>query len=501
MEEILENVNAEAIENAAAEKKVYSSREEILTRLEEIASEATDQAKGEINYLKMLYYKMRQQETDQAMQAFIEGDGDPSTYQAQQDELEPKLKELLNRQKEVRAAMVEQREKQWAENLVKRQEALKQMQAIVEDPDQVSAQYTQFRELEKQFKEAGDVDPQEVTGLWKQYTKMTELFYDTLRVSKELRDYDYKKNQEQKESIIAEAEKLQEAGDVVQAFRKLQELHEAWRECGPVSPEVRDEMWNKFKAASTVINKRHQDYFENVKAEEIKNEEAKKAICDKMEQMDTTKAETAKDWDELTKFVLELQKEWRTYGFASKKVNTQLYERYRALCDTFFAQKAACLKGLRDEQRQNLELRKALIEKAEALMDSTEWRATTDKLIALQKEWKEIGTVAHKQGQETWDRFKAACDKFFEAKKQAMEEQKKQAEARNNRRREGGRNNEGRNNERNNDPARKLNQLKAELKNYENNMLMFSGKGANAMLAMVEKRIAELKAEIAKLEK
>lgn len=493
MEEILEN--STAVQANETEKRTYTSREEILNRLEEIADEATEQSKSEINYLKMLYYKMRQQETDQAMQAFIEGDGDPTTYQAQQDELEPRLKELLNRQKEVRAAMVEQRTKEWADNLAKRQEALKQMQVIVDDPDQVSSQYQQFRDLEKQFKEAGEVDPQEVTGLWKQYTKMTEMFYDTLRVSKELRDYDFRKNQELKAQLIAEAEKLQVAGDVVQAFRKLQELHEQWRECGPVAMDVRDEMWNKFKTASTVINKRHQEYFENIKVEEAKNEEAKKAICDKLEQMDTTKAETLKDWDELTKFVLELQKEWRTYGFASKKVNTQLFERYRALCDTFFAQKAACLKGLRDEQRQNLDLRKAIIEKAEALMDSTEWRSTTDKLIALQKEWKEIGPVAHKQSQETWDRFKAACDKFFENKKQAMEEQKKQAEARNNRRR-----NDNRNESRNNDPARKLNQLKAELKNYENNMLMFSGKGANTMLAMVEKRIEELKAEIAKLE-
>ena len=253
----------ESAENTV-EKKIYANRAEILERISEIAGIASESVKGEINYLKLLYYKMRQQETDAEMQAFIDGNGDPATYESKPDELEPRLKDLLNIQKEARAAMVKARDEEYANNLALKREVLDKMEIIAGNAEEVGQKYNEFQELQKQFKEIGAVDQQEVAGLWKRYTQLTEQFYDALKINKELRDYDFRKNLEAKLQICEEAEKLVQAPDVVDAFRKLQEMHEQWRIIGPVAPSVREEIWNRFKAASTEINKRHQVHFEQL---------------------------------------------------------------------------------------------------------------------------------------------------------------------------------------------------------------------------------------------
>ena len=409
----------ESAENTV-EKKIYANRAEILERISEIAGIASESVKGEINYLKLLYYKMRQQETDAEMQAFIDGNGDPATYESKPDELEPRLKDLLNIQKEARTAMVKARDEEYANNLALKREVLDKMEIIAGNAEEVGQKYNEFQELQKQFKEIGAVDQQEVAGLWKRYTQLTEQFYDALKINKELRDYDFRKNLEAKLQICEEAEKLVQAPDVVDAFRKLQEMHEQWRIIGPVAPSVREEIWNRFKAASTEINKRHQVHFEQLKAQEHANEVGKTSICEKVEAIDLSQITTVKGWDDATKVILAFQDEWRKLGFASKRVNTQLFERFRQSCDNFFNQKAEFFKSVRGEQSDNLQRKIELCERAEALSTSTDWRKTTDQLISLQNEWKTIGPAPRKYSQPVWERFKSACDAFFKAKEEAV---------------------------------------------------------------------------------
>lgn len=418
MSEIVDNSQLE--ETNLTEKKIYANRQEIIDRLAEIVGEATDAAKGEIAYLKMVYYKIRQQETDADMQAFLDSDGDPSTYESKPDELEGKLKELLNVQKDARTAMLKAREEEFATNLAKKNEILEQMEAIANDSEAVGQKYNEFQDLQKNFKEGGAVDQQEVAGLWKRYTQLTEQFYDTLKINKELRDYDFRKNQEAKEALCEAAEKLSEIEDPVAAFRQLQDMHDQWRIIGPVAPSLREELWARFKAASTVINKRHADHFEAIKAQEAANEQSKMSICDKLDAIDLTQIVTAKGWDDATKVVLAFQEEWRKIGAAGKKANTLLFERFRQSCDRFFATKAEFYKDIRSEQNENLKKKIALCEKAEELKDSTEWRKTTDILVKLQNEWKQIGPVPNRQNQQIWDRFKTACDAFFKAKEEVV---------------------------------------------------------------------------------
>ncbi len=418
MTENLDNTQAE--ETILAEKKVYTSREEILERLAEIAGEATDSAKGEINYLKLIYYKLRQQETDAEMQAFIDGDGDPMSYVAKVDELEPRLKELLNIQKEARAKMVQEREQEYASNLAQKEEILSKMEAIANDAEGVGQKYNEFQELQKAFKEVGPVDMQEVSRLWKSYTQINETFYDALKINKELRDYDFKKNLEAKEALCVEAEKLVEMSDIVTANRRLQELHDEWRAIGPVAPSQREVIWARFKEASTIVNKRHQEHFLSLKEQETQNEESKTAICDKLEAIDLSQITSVQGWDDATKVVLAFQEEWRKIGFANKKTNNALFDRFRQLCDKFFKAKSEFFNGMHEEQSEKLKKKIALCEKAEALKDSTEWRKTTDILVNLQNEWKTIGPVGNRQNNLVWNRFKAACDAFFKAKEEAV---------------------------------------------------------------------------------
>lgn len=407
-------------EETVIEKKHYENRQEILDRMAEIASQATEEVRNEMNFLKLTYYKLRQQEVDAELQQFLQNDADPSSYVAKTDELEPRLKELLTIQKEARAVMVEARNKMMAENLAKKQEILRQMIAIAQDADGVGQQYSNFMDLQKQFKEVGPIDSAEVNPLWKQFNMLVEQFYDALKINNELRDYDFKKNLERKNELIAEAEQLAQSDDLLPAFRRLQELHEEWKGLGPVAPALREEIWAKFKAASTLLNKRHQDHFEALKAAVAANEAAKNALCDRIEAIDLNGLQNAKDWDEQTKVVLTVQEEWRKLGAVSRKANAQLFERFRQLCDVFFQTKAQFFKGVKEEQNANLALKIGICEKAESLKDSTEWRKTTDILVNLQKEWKTIGPVSRKMSNAVWERFRSACDAFFEAKEKAI---------------------------------------------------------------------------------
>ncbi len=402
------------------ENKVYANRQEVIDRLAEIVNETTDEAKNEINFLKMTYYRLRQQEVDAQLKEVLEGDGDAASYESKPDELEPRLKELLNVQREARAAMVEARNQEMAVNLQKKQEILQRMVTIAQNADSVGQNYNAFVELQKQFKEVGNVDPKDVNALWSQYNMLNEQFYDALKINKELRDLDFKKNLERKTELCDEAEKLGSLADVIAAFRRLQELHDEWKAIGPVAPELREEIWARFKAASTVVNKRHQDHFDAIKEQESANESAKNALCEKIEAIDVNALQNMKAWDEQTAVVLGIQEEWKGIGFANKKVNTQLFERFRAACDVFFKAKANFFHTMHEEQNANMAKKVALCEKAEALKDSTEWRTTTDLLVNLQKEWKNIGPTSHKQSAALWERFRAACDVFFEAKEKAI---------------------------------------------------------------------------------
>jgi hypothetical protein len=298
------------------------------------------------------------------------------------------------------------------------------MEAITASANDINVHYNQFMELQRQFKEIRNVDPVQVSDLWKRYSQISENFYDLLKINKELRDYDFKKNLEKKEALCEEAESLGKMGDVIAAFRRLQDLHEEWKGVGPVAPAVREEIWTRFKNASSVVNKRHQEHFEQIKVKEAANEVGKKALCEKIEALDYSHNVNVKEWEDQTAVILEIQKEWRTLGFASKKVNTQLFERFRRSCDAFFAAKAKFYKELKDQQNDNLAKKLRLCEKAEALKDSQEWRKTTDQFISLQREWKNIGAVPRKNSAAIWKRFVTACDFFFDAKEKAMGSEK-----------------------------------------------------------------------------
>lgn len=392
------------------------SREEIVARVKELVDQPVESVKDEIDSLKQNYYKLRKNEVEEARRKFEEETGDTSGFTLEPDECEETLKGLLNVFKEKKAKLLEQQEKVKEENLLRKKSILEEIKKITEDSDNINKHYNDFQQLQQAFKEITDVPASAVNELWKNYQLYVEHFYDLLKINKELRDYDFKKNLDLKLAICESAEALAKNDDVVAAFKSLQTLHDEWRAIGPVAKELREDLWNRFKAASTVINKAHQQHFEILKADEQKNEAAKIAICEEIEAIDMTALKSFSAWDEKTKDIIALQERWKGIGFASRKVNNALFERFRKTCDEFFKQKAEYFKRVKDEMSLNLEKKKALCEKAEALKDSTDWKNTTDQMIAIQKEWKTIGPVAKKYSDAVWTRFIAACDYFFEQK-------------------------------------------------------------------------------------
>lgn len=415
-------------EVAAGEETVATtgklSKEEILEKLTGLVGAAADATRNEVEALKQAYYKIHRSEVDELKKAFLTAGGEEKDFVAPEDETESKIKELLNVYKEKRAAILAEEERVKAANYALKLQLIDQLKALTESQEDFNKLYNDFKDIQQRWKEVKAVPQEHVSELWKNYQIYSEKFYDIIKINNQFRDYDFKKNLEMKTALCETVEKLQTEPDVISAFHQLQKLHQQWREIGPVAKELREDLWFRFKAASTIINKRHQEHFEGLKAKEQENLEAKTAICEQIENIDFPALKSFKDWEEKNKEVIALQDKWKTIGFAPKKSNVKIFERFRAACDVYFNRKSEFYKNIKDEMEKNLELKKVLCEKAEALKDSTDWKSTTEKMIALQKEWKTIGSVARKHSDAVWKRFISACDYFFEQKNKNASSQK-----------------------------------------------------------------------------
>ena len=426
-----EEVNAQAVETPADEsasqvetkeeqpQKVYATKAEILERVREIAHGDETPQKEEVDNLKTAFYKLHIAEREAHIKAFIDGGGDPNQYQIVPDSVEEAFKAEMGIIKEKRAKLFKEQEAEKQENLTKKLAIIDKIKSMITTPEEANKSYQEFKTLQQQWREIKNVPAEKANELWRNYQLYVEQFYDMLRLNSIARDEDFKKNLEAKTRLCEIAENLANEEDIISAFHQLQKLHQEYREIGPVAKEQREEIWNRFKAASTVINKRHQQHFEGIRAREEDNLARKTVLCEKVEAIAAEENKGSGDWEKHTKQIIDLQTEWKTIGFAPQKMNVKIFERFRAACDDFFGRKAEYFKGVKDTFKQNAEKKRALIEKAQALQDSTDWKATGDKFIALQKEWKTIGIVPKKIGDQLWEEFLGACNKFFEARKAA----------------------------------------------------------------------------------
>lgn len=392
------------------------SKAELIDALKSILDGNVESIKEEVEIIKQSFYKRSKAEIEESKKNFIDAGGELTEFKPEKDELEEVQKTLLNEYRSKKAAHTASLEKEKEQNLLQKQHILMQMKVLSESNDDVSTHINEFRNLQQKWKSIGQVPAQYSTDMWKQYNLNQETFWDLIKINNELREYDFKKNLESKTQLCEAAEVLDGEEDVIIAFQKLQKLHEEWHELGPVSRDLREQVWARFKEASSIINKKHQTYFDTIRKIEDENQIAKEALCEKIEAFDFSGLNTYKTWDEATQTVLKWQDEWRTLGFAPRKVNQRLFDRYRKSCDAFFAAKAAFYKESKGVLNQNLDKKKSLCEQAESFKDSKEWKETSDKLIQLQKEWKTIGPVPKKVSDELWKRFIAACDFFFEQK-------------------------------------------------------------------------------------
>ena len=415
-----EEAPAEEAPSAEAEPKLDlagKTKSELVDMMREIAARPIEEVKDEVQAIKAAFFALRREEVDKEREEFLANGNDESDFTAKEDVDENNLKELLNVLKERRTEYNAAQEANREANLEKKRQIIALINEIANDPDNINRQFNRVKQLQQEFKEAGEVPATADTEVWKEFQRATERFYDVLKMNKELRDYDFKKNLELKQQLCEEAEALDEETDILSAFRKLQELHTKWREIGPVAKELREELWARFKAASSAINKKYQAYFEDRKSKEKENADAKTALCEKIEQISTDGLKTYAQWDEVTKQIIALQEDWRKLGYASRKANAALFARFRKSCDEFFAKKAEFFKTMKEELTSNLARKIELCERAEALMDSTDWKETTERFVEMQKEWKTIGPVVKKASDSVWKRFIAACDHFFEQKK------------------------------------------------------------------------------------
>ena len=413
-------VNADAAEDGATEpKKAYKSKKEVIERLKEIAGSDDDPQKDEVEYLKTMFYKLHFAEREADMKAYLEAGGDPDSYKVTPDEDENVFKAEMSVIKEKRAKIFLEQEREKQENLKKKLDIIEKIKAMVTSPEEANKSYQDFKKLQQEWKEIKLVPAEKANELWRNYQLYVEQYYDLLKLNNEAREYDFKKNLEIKTHLCEAAEKLADESDVISAFHQLQKLHQEYRETGPVAKELREEIWARFKAASTVINKRHQQHFEELRSKEEENLAKKTALCEKVEEITKDEIKNAGDWDKKTKEIIAIQAEWKTIGFAPQKMNVKIFERFRAACDDFFGRKAEYFKELKQKFAENAERKKALVEQAQALQDSTDWKATSDKLVALQKEWKTIGMVPKKLGDKLWSDFLTACNHFFDARNSA----------------------------------------------------------------------------------
>lgn len=411
--------NAAEAENASGQRKVYKTKAEVVERIKEIAHAEEIPQKDEVDYLKTVFYKLHFAEREADMKAYLDAGGDPAAYQVKPDENENAFKAEMTIIKERRAKQFEEQEKLKQENLKKKLDIIEKIKNMATSPEEANKSYQEFKQLQQEWKEIKMVPAENANELWRNYQLYVEQFYDLLKLNSEAREYDFKKNLEIKTKLCEAAEKLADEDDVISAFHQLQELHQEYRESGPVAKELREGIWARFKAASTVINKKHQKHFEDIRAKEEDNLNKKTELCEKVEAIAKEENKTSADWENHTKQIIEIQTEWKTIGFAPQKMNVKIFERFRAACDDFFGRKSAYFTQMKKEFTENAEKKKALVEKAQALKDSTEWKATSDKLIALQKEWKTIGMVPKKYGDQLWNDFLAACNHFFEARNAA----------------------------------------------------------------------------------
>ncbi len=406
-----------------------TTKGEVVERLKEIVYNGGNVERAELERLKMLYYRFHNAEAAAAREKFIEEGGNPEDFIPSADSEEENFKAQLSLIREMRNKAAEEAEKAKQANLKRKQEIIERIKALSATPEDADKGYNEVKELQAEWKEIKAVPAENATELWKNYQLYTEQFYDQLRLNHEMRAYDFKKNLEIKTHLCEAAEKLAEVDDVISAFHQLQKLHQEYRETGPVAKELREEVWKRFKDASTVVNKRHQDHFEALKAQEEENLVKKTALCEKVEALNFDDLKTYAQWEETTKLILAVQAEWKTIGFTPRKVNAEIFERFRQACDRFFQSKTAYFKASREKLSANLAAKNALIEKAEALKESTDWTNTTKKLVELQKEWKTVGPVAHKVSDAVWKRFNEACNYFFDRKAEANAGQRKEEEA------------------------------------------------------------------------
>jgi len=408
-----------AAEEAPEPKKVYKTKKEVIERLKEIANNDDDPQKDEVEYLKTTFYKLHFAEREADMKAYIEAGGDPEGYKVTPDEDENEFKAEMSVIKEKRAKIFLEQERLKQENLKKKLDIIDKIKAMATSPEEANKSYQDFKKLQQEWKDIKLVPAEKANELWRNYQLYVEQYYDLLKLNNEAREYDFKKNLEIKTHLCEAAEKLADESDVISAFHQLQKLHQEYRETGPVAKELREEMWTRFKAASTVINKRHQQHFEELRSKEEDNLAKKTALCEKVEEIAKEEVKNAGDWDKKTKEIIAIQAEWKTIGFAPQKMNVKIFERFRSACDDFFGRKAEFFKDLKQKFSENAEKKKALVEQAQALQDSTDWKATSDKLVALQKEWKTIGMVPKKLGDKLWNDFLTACNHFFDARNSA----------------------------------------------------------------------------------
>ncbi len=399
--------------------------EDILKKLRVTVEEPfTDITRSLIESLKQDFYRLKRLEVEETRKQFLEAGGNEEEFQLEEDERETELKELLKQYREKKAALSQEEDKAKEENLKIKQGIIERIKELIESTDDFYKSYNEFRQLQQQWKEVKAVPQSEVNTLWKEYQHYSEKFYDLVKINNEMRDYDFKKNLELKQTLCESVEKLADEQDVVSAFYQLQNFHQEWREIGPVEKELREDVWQRFKEASTVINKRHQEHFEEIRTIEQRNLEEKQTFCETVETIDYEKLTSHKLWDEQSKIVLDIQEKWKGIGFAPKKHNVKVFERFRAACDVFFTRKGEFYKSQKAEAETNLEKKKVLCEKAEELKDSQDWKNATNQFVALQKEWKAIGPVPRKHTESLWKRFITACDYFFEQKKATFSSQK-----------------------------------------------------------------------------
>lgn len=423
--EELQTVNAaEAEEEKPIETTQKMSKEDILAKLKEVSSDIENAEKQVIDNLKQAFYKLHNAEQEAAKKAFLENGGVEEDFAPKFDAVEEEFKSIMSAIKQKRSELNNEQEKQKELNLQIKLSIIEELKELVESPEDANKSYIEFKKLQQQWEEVKLIPQGKINELWKNYQLYVEKFYDLLKLNNEFREYDFKKNLEIKNHLCEAAEKLADEPDVVSAFHQLQKLHQEFRDTGPVAKDLRDEVWNRFKAASTDVNRRHQQHFEELKEAELHNLDQKTVICEIIEGIDYNELNNFAAWDNKTREIIALQNKWKTIGFAPQKINVKIFERFRKACDEFFQKKGEFFKILKDDMSQNLEKKRTLCEKAEALKDSTDWKTTTDELIKLQKEWKTIGPVAKKHSDAIWKRFIGACDYFFEQKNSATSSQR-----------------------------------------------------------------------------